>query len=455
MRINMLLRYVLPVACLIAMGSAAAGEKKVIWPIRSNQAADADDADTRKTADAAGNSSLDTLTPPDSAIWPVGYGSSDRYASSMHEGTADLVVPAFDPQADNITPVPFDNSVASGEKDKQEDDNNTRTDKSKKSNKQSKKDRSGNDQAAADKPKRKGLWFRKKPRDGAANDQEDANKDAAANQEKTNDNALSGRDYPATPPSPITDMETKPAQFVPYEDYLDSYRTSTPDEPRRTKRGKREAQPQQDEPDTPKNKDLAGKDQRNPQPEPSEKQTPEKPEKQNAATPAVPPVPPPSRLEEETAEAWRLAQIMTPPTPAEVETYRQRLELRLLERYNNLPEHSGQVAKISIVLSKPLEPSLDGSRIRAEFDQLVYDPWGKRIPALEQEYYVVVFGSGGVQQVRSDPSIRIGLDMEKTYSEHAPLAAEPFRNIPEDAAFRPAPKAKMPDWWRPEFREDY
>jgi hypothetical protein len=149
------------------------------------------------------------------------------------------------------------------------------------------------------------------------------------------------------------------------------------------------------------------------------------------------------------------------PTPAEVENYRRRLEFRLLERYNNLPEYAGEVGKVSVVLSKPLQPSLDGTRLRAEFDQIVYDTWGKRIPALEKEYYVVTFGSGGARQVRSDPSIRVGLNLERSYSEPGPdsdIEAK-IRTLPSDHAFRTAPspeapKAKMPDWWRPEFRDD-
>ncbi len=103
------------------------------------------------------------------------------------------------------------------------------------------------------------------------------------------------------------------------------------------------------------------------------------------------------------------------PTPEAVEQYRIKLENRLLERYNNLPESAGKVGKVVVVLSRPLEVSIDGKLIKAEFDQLVYDIWGKRMPALEKEYYVVTFGSYGVEQVRSDPSIRIGLDMEKTF----------------------------------------
>ena len=146
-------------------------------------------------------------------------------------------------------------------------------------------------------------------------------------------------------------------------------------------------------------------------------------------------------------------QAVEPPTPEAVELYRVKLEQRLLERYNNLPAHAGKVYQVRVVASKPFEVSLDGRFILAEFDQLVFDIWGKRIPALEQEYFVVTFGAGGVQQVRSDPSIRIGLDMEKSYSERAPLAADPFRHVEDYDAFKDEPKAKMPGWWRPDFPE--
>lgn len=177
-----------------------------------------------------------------------------------------------------------------------------------------------------------------------------------------------------------------------------------------------------------------------------------------ARQPAVrsePPPPPPVRNPPQIAdlEPWRQQQYLPRPTRAEVEDYRRRLEQRLLERYNNLPRFAGKVGKVSVVLSRQLDESLDGNLIRAEFDQLVYDPWGKRIPELEQEYYVVTFGAGGARQVRSDPSIRVGLDMEKTYSERAPLNADPFRNVPEQKVFHSAPTAKMPDWWRPDFPE--
>lgn len=141
------------------------------------------------------------------------------------------------------------------------------------------------------------------------------------------------------------------------------------------------------------------------------------------------------------------------PTPEGVESYRLMLEDRLLERYNNLPDYAGKVAKVSVVLSKPLDISLDAKFIKAEFDQLVYDSWGHRIPALEKEYYSITFGSGGVEQVRSEPSIRVGLDLEKTYSERSPLAADPFRNVEGAEAFRDTPKARMPEWWRPQYPE--
>lgn len=154
----------------------------------------------------------------------------------------------------------------------------------------------------------------------------------------------------------------------------------------------------------------------------------------------------------DTAEAmhWR-DEYRQPATPQSVLDYQLKLEARLLERYNNLPEYGGMIGRVAIVLSKPLETSMDGSMIRAEFDQLVYDHWGKRLPALEKEYYVVTFGAGGVHQVRTDPSIRVGLDMEKTFSERAPLPADPFRAIEDAEAFRPTPTMDMPEWWRPDM----
>ncbi len=177
---------------------------------------------------------------------------------------------------------------------------------------------------------------------------------------------------------------------------------------------------------------------------------------ESAAIPSAPPI-----LYADGTDEPRTAVVDAPPSPAEVESYRRRLEFRLLERYNNLPEHAGEVGKVSVVLSKPLQPSLDGTRLRAEFDQLVYDPWGRRIPSLEKEYYVVTFSAGGVRQVRSDPSIRVGLNHERTYSEPGPDSdiAERIRTLPSDHAFRAAPRAevpavKMPDWWRPEFSDD-
>lgn len=154
----------------------------------------------------------------------------------------------------------------------------------------------------------------------------------------------------------------------------------------------------------------------------------------------------------DTPEAmhWR-DEYREPPTPQAVIDYQLKLEARLLERYNNLPEYGGMVGRVYVILAKPFDVSLDGSMIRAEFDQLVYDHWGKRLPKLEQEYFVVTFGAGGVQQVRSDPSIRVGLDMEKTFSERAPLPADPFRGIEDPQTFKQTPTQTMPEWWRPDF----
>ncbi|MDR1518764.1 MAG: hypothetical protein LBU23_01285 [Planctomycetota bacterium] len=177
-----------------------------------------------------------------------------------------------------------------------------------------------------------------------------------------------------------------------------------------------------------------------------------------AKTPRTPPAPPKTRealgdaeAGEELTEAGPRPE--APPTPEAVERYRVKLEERLGERYNNLPDFAGQVGAVMVILAKPVEVSLDGKLLRAEFDQLVYDQWGARLPQLEKEYYVVTFGSGGAETVRSDPGIRIGLDLEKVYSERVPLAADPFRHIRDDGIFGKEGAAKMPEWWRPDFPE--
>ena len=55
--------------------------------------------------------------------------------------------------------------------------------------------------------------------------------------------------------------------------------------------------------------------------------------------------------------------------------------------------------------------------MRVRFDTLVYDLWGRRLPQLEKEHFVVTFGPGGVRTARADPSIRVGLDREDLYAE--------------------------------------
>lgn len=189
--------------------------------------------------------------------------------------------------------------------------------------------------------------------------------------------------------------------------------------------------------------------------------TAEQPERQIPREPASPIIESNNSLQNRELEKVpppRPPQPPAQPSRHEVEDYRQRLEVRLLERYNNLPNYAGNVGRVEVVLSKPIEQSLDGSRLRAEFDQLVYDPWGRRIPKLEEEYFVVTFAAGGARQVRADPSIRVGLDHEKSYSEKMPLNADPFGKVQQSKAFspeqRPAAAAKkMPDWWRPDFPE--
>ena len=149
-----------------------------------------------------------------------------------------------------------------------------------------------------------------------------------------------------------------------------------------------------------------------------------------------------------------------PPTPEEVEQYRLRLERSLLDKYANHQDYAGRVAWVAVILSKPPVASVDGKFIKVEFDQLVYDNWGGRIPELEKEYFVVTFGSGGAEQVRSDPSVRIDKETLAAYARIEPPSAPPLSRIPGDEAFGSKPhiappvtihRPDMPAWWRPEF----
>ena len=137
------------------------------------------------------------------------------------------------------------------------------------------------------------------------------------------------------------------------------------------------------------------------------------------------------------------------PIPPEVRDYQRKLSAHLLDKHNNRPEFAGKVARVDVVMPRPLRRSLDGRYIQAEFDQLVYDSWGRRLPQLESEYFVVTFGTEGAEVVRAEPSIRIGLDAEVNFGERGEMAGTPLAALRKGEAVQPAPATSPVDWRNP------
>ena len=106
----------------------------------------------------------------------------------------------------------------------------------------------------------------------------------------------------------------------------------------------------------------------------------------------------------------------------QVEAYRQLLEQRLLEKYNNLPNYSGQISRVELFIAQAPLRSMDGKELQVEYNQIVRDKWGRRVPALEKEYFIVTFGPGAVRKVPVEASLQIGLKQEEgIYSEQQPV----------------------------------
>ncbi len=115
-------------------------------------------------------------------------------------------------------------------------------------------------------------------------------------------------------------------------------------------------------------------------------------------------------------------------TRGNIRAYEEQLERRLKGEYNNLPDWTGRISKVDLVLARPPEKSVDRKQVRVEFSQLVYNKWGQRVPQLEEEYFVVTFGHGRPQVVRTDPTIQFGLKSEEGFSDAFP--ADPTRGAP-------------------------
>lgn len=109
------------------------------------------------------------------------------------------------------------------------------------------------------------------------------------------------------------------------------------------------------------------------------------------------------------------------PELTNVNRYARALEEKLLQRYNNTPQHAGNVAKVQLLPVGEPKISLDGKKMRVEWSQIVFDLWGERIGDLEKEFYVVTFGDGKPLLQRTRPTITVGMNNEGGYSEYSPL----------------------------------
>lgn len=109
------------------------------------------------------------------------------------------------------------------------------------------------------------------------------------------------------------------------------------------------------------------------------------------------------------------------PELENVNRYARALENKLRQRYNNTPAFAGKVGKVQLLPVGEPQVSLDGRKMRMEWSQIVFDEWGRRIPELEKEFYVVTFGDGKPLMQRTRPTITVGLNNEGGYSEFAPV----------------------------------
>lgn len=127
-----------------------------------------------------------------------------------------------------------------------------------------------------------------------------------------------------------------------------------------------------------------------------------------------------------------------------IQAYARELEARLLRRYNNHPEHAGDIGQVRVVLTDQPLVSINGQEVRVEYSQLVYDKWGNRVSDLEQEYYVVTFGDGSLRRISTRPKLTVGMANEGGFSETATanmgrlraLPHDPNRHLPEPRTLR-------------------
>ncbi len=78
------------------------------------------------------------------------------------------------------------------------------------------------------------------------------------------------------------------------------------------------------------------------------------------------------------------------PTFENLEMEKETIQADLLDKYNNWLASAGQIGRVEMVLSKPVRYARDGSWVKGEFNQIVHDIYGRRLPDYETEYYVIV-----------------------------------------------------------------
>lgn len=145
--------------------------------------------------------------------------------------------------------------------------------------------------------------------------------------------------------------------------------------------------------------------------------------------------------------------------PTNIDLYARELEARLHRRYNNTPRYAGTVAVVNLTMTRPPQVSVDGKETQVEWSQIVLDKWGKRIPELEEEYYVVTFGDGLPRRQTTRPSLTVGMQTEGGFSEFEstnqgrlkplPHRADPRMfdvdpDAPDEGPLRPAPPSQTP-----------
>jgi len=106
-----------------------------------------------------------------------------------------------------------------------------------------------------------------------------------------------------------------------------------------------------------------------------------------------------------------------PSLPEVVGDYARALQKQLMKEWNEKGDFAGRLSEVKAILTARPKWSQDGKLLRAIFEVKVLDIWGENIPPLELKRYEAIFGSNGARTKITEPSIKIGLDMQETVME--------------------------------------